>query len=495
MKANAEFATATSTKSTTKTASEFSKDVVTRATSKLVERVLERRTVTTITEFEEKYSHGFDNSKGDGHINGLYQWLDKVVQAQIYNYGKRLLFDVTVPEPATNFILAQARPSEGEQALEKPAPFTLTASQIFEWNYAIYAKQYDATGLEPPPPPFKTISNPIDANATQAPHSSTKSAAIAIDNGYRARYALFAYDMWYHANARWGVLIGNNWMNVVASPLLYMDMSGEIGSVAFAYEAYQIENLAATIEIFCERTERAFAAWQLKVHAAITQAYQAKLQAYQQSLAQARAAAGTVIAGRNPNFNQRIISNELRRQCLTLITDQQFDAFGALEMSTEGYAQPNLDRTTVQMPYVRFFEQAFEWEHLVYFFYPYFWGWKKGWQNRFLVDDTDPAFGDFLRAGAARVVIPVRPGFEAAVVHYLDTPDGEIWNGGSPPDISSSMYLPIVKEIQEATGAPGGEQPVGDPWEIRLPTTLVRIRPNDDLPTWQKVGEVWREVN
>lgn len=495
VKANAEFATATSTESTTKTASEFSKDVVARATSKLVERVLERRTVTTITEFEEKYSHGFDNTKGDGHINGFYQWLDKVVQAQIYNYGKRLLFDVTVPEPATNFILAQARPSEGEQTLEKPAPFTLTASQIFEWNYAIYAKQYDATGLEPPPPPFKTISNPIDANATQAPHSSTKSAAIAIDDGYRARYALFAYDMWYHANARWGVLIGNNWMNVVASPLLYMDMSGEVGSVAFAYEAYQIENLAATIEIFCERTERAFASWQLKVHAAITQAYQAKLQAYQQALAQARAAAGTVIAGRNPSFNQRIISNELRKQCLTLITGQQFDAFGALELSAEGYAQPNLDRATAQMPYVRFFEQAFEWEHLVYVFYPYFWGWKKGWQNRLLIDDTDPAFGDFLRAGAARVIVPVRPGFNEAVVHYLDSPNGEIWNGGAPPDISSSMYLPIVKEIEEATGAPGSEQPVGDPWEVRLPTTLVRIRPNDDLPAWHKVGEVWEATN
>lgn len=142
---------------------------------------------------------------------------------------------------------------------------------------------------------------------------------------------------------------------------------------------------------------------------------------------------------------------------------------------------------------MRFFEQAFEWEHLVYFFYPYFWGWKTGWRNRMLLDDEDPAFGDFLRAGAARVVFPVRPGFEAAVVHYLET--GEFWNGGPPPNIASSLYVPIVQEIEAATGAPGDEKPVGEPWEVRLPTTLVRIRPQDDLPEWQNVGEQWQPVN
>ena len=62
VKANADFSTSVSTESAEKQATQFSKDVVERSTSKLVERVLERRSVTTITEFEEKYSHGFDNS-------------------------------------------------------------------------------------------------------------------------------------------------------------------------------------------------------------------------------------------------------------------------------------------------------------------------------------------------------------------------------------------------------------------------------------------------
>ena len=103
VKANTDLATSTSSKSATKQASEFSKDVVSRSVSTLVERVLERRTTTTITEFEEQYSHGFDNTNGAHHISGFYQWIDKVMQAQVYNYGKRLLFDITVPEPGTEF--------------------------------------------------------------------------------------------------------------------------------------------------------------------------------------------------------------------------------------------------------------------------------------------------------------------------------------------------------------------------------------------------------
>ena len=61
VKANADFATSSSSESSAKQASEFSKDVVDRSVSKVVERVLERRTTTTIEEFKEKYLHSFTN--------------------------------------------------------------------------------------------------------------------------------------------------------------------------------------------------------------------------------------------------------------------------------------------------------------------------------------------------------------------------------------------------------------------------------------------------
>jgi hypothetical protein len=89
-------------------------------------------------------------------------------------------------------------------------------------------------------------------------------------------------------------------------------------------------------------------------------------------------------------------------------------------------------------------------------------------------------------------VFPVRPGFEEAVLHYLET--GQIWAGGPPPTVNSELYVPIVKEIEEAEGAPGEEVAEGEPWPVILPTTLVRLRPHDDLPEWEKAGEHWKEA-
>ena len=137
VKANADFSSSTSAESSVHQATEFSKDVVNRSVSKVVERVLERRSITTISEFEEKYTHGFDNTNGSGNVSGVYQWVDKVLQAQTFNYGKRLLLDVTVPEPGTNFVLAQTNADDESRTLTKPPPFTLRADQINEGNYRI----------------------------------------------------------------------------------------------------------------------------------------------------------------------------------------------------------------------------------------------------------------------------------------------------------------------------------------------------------------------
>jgi len=273
----------------------------------------------------------------------------------------------------------------------------------------------------------------------------------------------------------------------------YVKMDGETGTVPIAFDNYQVEAYSMTVEIFCERTQFALEQWALKTFAAIEEAFAAKQTAYRQALSAAQAEAATAAYGRSPGLNAEIINSELRKQCLTLVTGQEFEGFGALEMSSEGYAEPNLERTEQQMPYVRFFEQAFEWEHITYTFHPYFWGWKQAWRKRMLLDDTDPTFAGFLRAGAARVVFPVRPGFEEAVLHYLET--GQIWGGGPPPTLNSELYVSIVKEIQEAEGAPGEELPEGEPWPVVLPTTLVRLRPHDDLPEWEKVGEQWKAAN
>ncbi len=46
-------------------------------------------------------ARAFDNTKGDDdNIVGVYRYIDNVYSAQIVNYGKRLMLEFIIPEPA-----------------------------------------------------------------------------------------------------------------------------------------------------------------------------------------------------------------------------------------------------------------------------------------------------------------------------------------------------------------------------------------------------------
>lgn len=73
---------------------------------------------------------------------------------------------------------------------------------------------------------------------------------------------------------------------------------------------------------------------------------------------------------------------------------------------------------------------------------------------------------------------------------------GELWNGGPLPPISDGLYVPIANEIAERLGKPGTEIPQGDPWEVRIPTTLIKLRKDDSLPKWAKQPDgTWKSTD
>jgi hypothetical protein len=97
--ANASEANSRSKDESTKTATRFSKEVTTKATDKIQQRVLQRTTTKTTTETTQTAGHTFDNSKGTAHISGVYQWQNKVHEAQTWNYGQRTMLGFMLPEP------------------------------------------------------------------------------------------------------------------------------------------------------------------------------------------------------------------------------------------------------------------------------------------------------------------------------------------------------------------------------------------------------------
>jgi hypothetical protein len=156
----------------------------------------------------------------------------------------------------------------------------------------------------------------------------------------------------------------------------------------------------------------------------------------------------------------------------------------ACEVFPAGGEQPFPDLTEASRtaPEIQFLEQAFEWENLSYVAYPYYWGRNTSGQWRDLVSiaTADARFDEFLRSGSARVLVPARPGFESAVQLYVAT--GILWGGSQAPAPDEPGYLSVADEIKALQRASGDDCPVGDAWEIRLPTTLVWLSPDAQLP-------------
>jgi hypothetical protein len=279
---------------------------------------------------------------------------------------------------------------------------------------------------------------------------------------------------------------------VLDNPTPVIALPDVMGNLPLAFHAKSTDSFTVTVEVVCARTERALEVWRLETYEAIRAAYQLRLSEYNEAVAQAATQTIERARGRTPLTNRKLEATELKRAAIAILANQQM-FFDAITEDATGIPLVNIPAARENDPRIRFLEQAFEWENMAYIFYPYFWGRKDPyWKQKILTEDLDSSFEDFLRAGAARVQLPVRPGFENAVDHYCRTL--EPWEGGDLPTITDPLYLPFHDEQRKQRGAPGDEVPFGDPWEVRIPTTLMILRRDGSLPKWKNDNGEWAEV-
>jgi hypothetical protein len=511
---NAGADSSTSTEESVQSATTYAKDVMSRSLERVVERARQEQVLKIVREEEETNLHEFNN-RTDDHVIGVYQFLEKVYESQVFNYGIRQLFDFMVPEPASYLWFLEGSPST-DLNLPTPPPrlasYAPTAESINPLNYLLLAALYGVEGLAPPPPFVTRAVASLQHGATDATEEGQPRAVvekeIPVPDGYRPYLATVSPIALTDDHLTLGINVGR-------AQQVWQPAAGELTSVGSDHDlaaatldlslfdsepyvsgsnltvqvtAYETQTFGVSIATSFIRTPEAYTRWQIKTYDALATAYADAVREYEVKVAELKAAAENAARnetrfGNAPSRNATIVKDELRKHCISIITRQRFDAPNGMIDDEPPYF--DFKDAEERGAFTRFFEQAFEWDQLQYVVYPYYWARKETWQQRLLREDVDPLFLEFLEAGAARVVVPVRPGFEVAVSHYLET--GEIWNGeGDPPPINSPLYYPIVQEIMERTGASEGEIAVGDAWETHLPTPLVTLRREDSLPSWTR---------
>ncbi|KAI4088882.1 MAG: hypothetical protein LQ344_005768 [Seirophora lacunosa] len=494
--ASMEGAASRSKEQVNKTASKFSRDIVERTVKKITERTLRRHTKTITSESVDKESREFNNAvQAATNVSGIYQYLNKVYEAQCWNYGTRMMLDLMVPEPASLLIASMTKAAQDSSTtIIPPIPFTITADKLTELDYMTQAGVYQATGISPPPDKIASVTAHSSRDGLSVGDNTSDSGSMQIPEGYEATRCFVSILT--DVNDKGERVL----LNVGTQTALTaheggedktFDLAHETGSLPWAIEAWALRSYSVNFTLQCERSVAKFQEWQQATYAKILSAYESKLAQYEQRIKSAGLEADAVAEARNSATNQQIIHEELRKHSISIIRRDAYKNVGALGAGEQGIPDIDFDKAAEQGAVVRFFEQAFEWEQMSYALYGYYWGQRAKWLDRLRFNDPDTTLNEFLKAGMCRVVVPVRGGYEDAVDHLLE--HNELWTGGPLPPIASSTYLPIADELAARARKPGAEEAQGLPWDVYVPTSLVQLRAAGQLPKWERNADgVWK---
>ena len=487
LSANASYATHNSKEESNRQAVTEAKDITARALDRIVTKVKEERIDKILEEFEENNKHGFDNTKGSSHVVGVYRWVDKVVKNQIYNYGKRMMFEFMIPEPAKLHRLGMEVVNTMENKLVKPVDPRESSICKME-NYMMLDSSLGETILKywlgiynveidnyPPNKIFASKGFAYGRDLLQdIGTSSTSAIGLQKDIEIPEGYVAVNYEI-----TGGGKQLLSSWLNVSIGNLQVItdsaagsfNKTGVLNNLSniipVSISTDRFYSFEANVVITCNLSKEGKVKYLQAVFNKIIEAYEAELGKYNQALAEAKAL-GVQIKGSNPGFYRKIENTILRRNCISYMLNQNPNVdltFGKGKYYNNGYSSGDetflntdikLDGKFDQYAaFIKFMEQAFEWDIMSYHLYPYYWGERKSWADLYQFDDNDPIFRAFMQSGMARVIVTVRPGFEEAVRHFMAT--GQIWNGGEVPVIDEPLFLSLVYEMRSPESTKEGE--------------------------------------
>lgn len=511
----------TSKEDSNKVATKNSQETVNRALSKVIERKKTQRTVTSILQIDDKNKHKLKNESGN-NIHGLYYWVDKYYLSKVINYGKRLMFEFVIPEPAAFYLYSKTKKADGARLPPKPpSDYGVNSlNDINDTNYFILSAIYGVQDIVPPPPISMIIAVTLKQDKTPAGKDqededkkdteftvSDTNERLKVPDGYLADRADISFVIdkttkdevvgrecddgllgsGFFKNCEdktapvqsFHILIGNRHLRPAApgaSPMQNIILNTEDSLIPVSIKGMS-RHFIANIEVTCKRTDRHYREWKNKTFTSIVAAYNTLQQQFEDWERSNEINEGILIEGNNPGINREIEKEELKKHCIEMMTGQRFESFDAMRNNVPpfGYPEFSILESFIEGNYIQFFEQAFEWEQITYLFYPYFWGKKPFWLKTKAVTDPDPVFNSFLQAGAARVLVPARPGFEYDVVTFFASGGQKIWGGKQAPIPGDEHWLPIIDEIKEQEGQFKGGAQEGDPWIYKVPTTLVYL--------------------
>lgn len=389
------------------TSQTYAKEIMTRITDRVSNRIRSERSVRTIEEFEEIVTHEIDNST-QATKSYVYRWLNKLVRGTLKNYGKRMMFLVDVAHPA-HFYLSRAVKEKPQLNIPTdPRQYQLNnvlfnPQMIDPANYLAWGRLYNVK-LEAPPEQNMIVSETFSATSG----SVATGKLLPIKKGYKCTHAIVTntYATGWPSGHQIRVMIGN-------SSIAHYNITDDFYIPATMWLSGETENLPVSImqgtigyilnvEVHCSVTNSAMDEWKNKCYYDILDGYD-KLKEEADSKINGF---DFNAPGLSPGQKINLIRVEIKKEAIRkLFRCNPFWVNDNYEVGKE--YSPNCCTDGTNAERVRFIESIFDWNNLTYELFPYFYDNKTQWNKLLDLTDDDPHFESFMRSSFASVKIPV----------------------------------------------------------------------------------------
>jgi hypothetical protein len=409
-------------------------------------------------------------------------------RVRLLQYGLRMTYDIAIPEPGATLRQMHARLAELDQKLRGSFVFVLDATKIGVTSQYIDLARELGMALEPMPEltwkQSKTIPL-VDSSSAAQPGNVIfeMKEGYVIENVEVGGFGNTSES----TSGIYFVLDGVNIENQQASGALegmpftsgvLSSFKGQGGHIEIQFIHRYVKWGDIFIKIFAKVADSTLQSWQQRQWQAIYNAARDKYYTELQSLSQERETLRAKLENVDTLTLRREEREEIMKGVLRWLLGPTFqfmpkeviDSFTASakkvnpkltdrEIETQlsqgqGFIGNklglNASAWSTMLAYqeiIKFLHQAIEWENLLYLTYPYFWDVPTAWDFIRTLQHPDPTREQFLRAGSARVVLTIRPGYEGDFAAFVDKGDLSVVLNGDHP------YLSIGNELQVRANA------------------------------------------
>lgn len=419
--------------------------------------------VTSVTGSEDQSVRVISNPSSTDAMRIDYFQLARKWKVDLLRYGLRMTYDIVIPNPGSGIVTLVEQVQELDAQIDVPFNFTLPLSAVQVSNYDLLAAQYNAA-VTAPPEAEKYVSVHKE---TQPVNDYDKVHFDSIEFDVDESYTVFSAILQFNGQHDQGD--NRSYFEMLSTESLQngiADLNGKSGHLALDFMYQYIYNYGIEITFRCLPKAEVIQSWRLAAWNQIRQAAEDEYNQNLQSLKDQRAKLIEQINQFDALTLRRMEQEEIMKGVLRWLLGPNFYLvpFNIAWLygpdSNDPQVTDVLDPNRLSLAewnnvmehgeFIKYLHNAIEWENVLYFTYPYFWDDNSLWDFKKFLFHPDPTHRVFLRAGAARVVLTIRPGFEASFTQLIETGAFSSLPGPHP-------YVTIAQEIQNfaKTNYPG----------------------------------------